>query len=195
MVLAFAGAVGLVTISFAALGTSERGTVLALQLTARFAFLFFWPAYAGGALAALFGSVAAPLKRYGREFGLAFAAVLIVHLGLVAWLSFLGAAPGRGTFIFFGAAVLWAALLSLFSIRSLQTALGLRWWWFLRTAGLNYILYAFAVDFFNLPLFGSVRHMVAYFPFAALCVAGPIIRFTAFVQRVDLLRRGGVNRI
>ena len=46
---------------------------LALRATARWSFLWFWLAYAGGALAALFGSAFQPLAHRSRDFGLAFA--------------------------------------------------------------------------------------------------------------------------
>jgi hypothetical protein len=48
-------------------------------VTVRFSFLLFWPAYAGSALWALFGQTFLPLKRRGREFGLAFASVHRPH--------------------------------------------------------------------------------------------------------------------
>jgi hypothetical protein len=59
---------------------------VALRMTARWSFLLFWVAYAGGALATLFGPALAPLSGRGREFGLAFAAAHLVHIGLVIWL-------------------------------------------------------------------------------------------------------------
>ena len=55
-------------------GTGKTGTVAALQMTARFSFLFFFLAYAGGGLAVLCGPTLRPIERHGRDFGLAFAA-------------------------------------------------------------------------------------------------------------------------
>jgi hypothetical protein len=43
-------------------------------------------AYAGGAIAELFGPALGPLARRGREFGLAYAAAQLIHVGLVVWL-------------------------------------------------------------------------------------------------------------
>ena len=75
MGLAFGAALILTAAVLTVFGAGELGTLLGLQMTARFSFLLFWPAYAGSALWALFGQTFLPLKRRGREFGLAFASV------------------------------------------------------------------------------------------------------------------------
>src|SRR5271166_5751498 len=62
----------------------ERGVPVALAATARLAFLIFWPGYVASALTSLFGSAFSSLREHARELGLAFAAALILHLGLVA---------------------------------------------------------------------------------------------------------------
>jgi hypothetical protein len=180
---AFCAALGLAALVLAALGTGERGTDVALQLTARFSFLLFWPAYAAGAMTALFGTIFEPFKRRAREFGLAFASAHLVHLALVAWLTHIGHAPPREVFIFFGVAVLWTYLLALFSVRRLQLALGSKGWWFLRVVGLNYIAYAFASDFLRYPQLGSIKYLVGYVPFAVLSVVGPLICLAVFMRR------------
>ena len=165
-------------------GAGERGTHVALQATARLSFVLFWPAYCAAALAALFGPSFQPLQRHVREFGLAFAAAHLVHLGLVAWLSYIGAAPPRGSFIFFGIAALCTYLLVLFSVARLQRALGASGWWLLRIVGLNYIAFAFAVDFLGLPASASAKYLMGYLPFVLLAVVGPVLRLAAFGQRV-----------
>jgi hypothetical protein len=137
----------------------------------------------------LFGPAFEPLKRRGREFGLAFASAHLVHLGLVAWLTYIGHAPSRGVFLFFGVAVLWTYLLALFSIPRLQKALGSKGWWLLRVVGLNYIAYAFATDFLGYPQFGSFKYLAGYLPFAALSVVGPLLCLAAFVQRTAWLQK------
>ena len=180
---AFLGALGLFGAVFAVFGTEERGTDIALQLTGRLAFLFFWPAYSGGALTALFGPTFEPLKRHGREFGLSFAAVLAVHLGLIGWLCIIGATPSLGVFIFFGIAAFLTALLTLYSFDSVRNSSGPKSWWLLRVIGLNYIAYAFAVDFLKGPLLGDLKHIAGYLPFAILSVAGPSLRVVAYIQR------------
>ena len=180
---AFCAALSLAALVIAALGPGERGTDVALEATARLSFLLFWPAYTAGALTALFGPAFEPLKRRAREFGLAFASAHLVHLALVVWLTHIGAAPPLGTFVIFGVAVLWTYLLALFSIGRLQQTLGSWGWWTLRVVGLNYIAYAFALDFLRYPQFGSFKYLVGYLPFAVLSVFGPLLRLAAFVQR------------
>jgi hypothetical protein len=162
---------------------------VALQVTARFSFLLFWPAYTARAMTTLFGPAFEPLKRRGREFGLAFASAHLVHLGLVAWITYIGKAPARGVFLFFGAAVLWTYLIALFSIPRLQRALGSKGWWLLRVVGLNYIACAFAKDFLRYPQFGSFKYLAGYLPFAALSVVGPLLCLGAFVQRAAWLQK------
>lgn len=188
MVIAFGVALSVAVLVLAILGTDKRGTDAALFLTGRVSFLFFWPAYTGGAIARLFGPAFQPLKQHTREFGLAFASAHLVHLGLVAWLSWIGAAPSVSTFVFFGIAAAWTYALALFSLGRLQGAVGRYGWWLLRTVGLNYIAYAFAVDFINSPLGGGPRHIIAYLPFAVLSVGGPILRIIDYMSRLSTRR-------
>ena len=136
-----------------------------------------------------------PLRRRARAFGLAFASAHLVHLGLVAWLCRIGAAPGASIFVFFGIAVIWTYLLALFSIGRLHQTLNPWVWWLFRTVGLNYIAYAFAADFLNRPLQGGARHVVAYLPFAVLAIAGPMLFFAALTQRVRRLRQRSSYRL
>ena len=161
-------------------GVGERGTHAALAATARFSFLFFGAAYAGGALKALFGAAFLPLQKRGREFGLAFAAALLVHIGLVAWLCWIGDVPSLRTFVFFGIAAVFTYLLALASFGNIREAIGPRLWWLLRTVGMNYIAYAFFKDFMKHPLQGDIRHIVEYLPFATLAAVGPLLRFAAW---------------
>jgi hypothetical protein len=129
------------------------------------------------------------LKQHAREFGLAFASAMLVHVGLIAWLCLIGAAPGLSTFVIFGMALACTYLLALFSIVRLQQALGPRYWRLLRAVGLNYIAYAFAIDFLQNPLHGGVRHIIEYLPFAVLAIAGPSLCLAALAQRLGLTRR------
>jgi hypothetical protein len=169
-------------------GVGEYGTTLALKATARLAFAFFWPAYAGGSLAALLGRRPDRFTQHGRVFGLAFAAVLTVHLALVTWLSLIGHAPSLRTFAIFGLGVVWAAGLALFSLRPLAKALGPLGWRLLRYVGMNYLLFDFALDFFRPPLSRSVSSLIAYAPFQALVVAAVALRLIA-------LARSAANRL
>ena len=181
---AFGAALVLAAGVLAVLGAGEPGTNAALAATARLSFLLFWAAYAGTALTALFGTTFQPLKQRAREFGLAFAAAHLVHISLVGWLCWIGAAPGVAVFVFFGIALIFTYLLALFSIGNLQQTLGPRWWWLLRTVGMNYIAYAFFVDFMKYPLHGGIKHVVEYLPFAILAVVGPFLRLAAWSLRM-----------
>ena len=191
---AFCAALGLAALVLVTLGPGAEGTVLALQLTARLSFLLFWSAYTAGAMVALFGPAFQPLKQHAREFGLAFASAHLVHLALVAWLTYIGAAPPRGVFVFFGIAAFWIYLLALASIPRIQQSLGGKGWLYLRVVGLNFIAFAFAKDFLGYRQFGDVKFLVGYLPFALLSVVGPLLCLAAFVQRTARLRKFLQNR-
>lgn len=186
---AFAVAAALAVAVLAAVGAGEHGTVAALQVTARLSFLLFWLAYAGGGLVALFGPAFQPVKRHGRELGLAFASAHLVHVGLVAWLCWIGAAPVTGVFTFFVPPLAVVYILALFSIRRLQQMLGRRAWWLLRTVGMTWIAYAFASDFLRYPLQGGAKYVVEYLPFAALSLAGPALYAVSVVPSLGRLRK------
>ena len=67
----FVVAFALAATAFAIFGIGERGTTIALRLTARWSFVLFWLAYTGGPMARLFGPRLAGVARRGRDFGLA----------------------------------------------------------------------------------------------------------------------------
>ncbi len=158
--------------ALAAFGYHERGLDAALMLTARWGFLLFWPAYAGSGLAALLGGRLDFFSRHGRKFGLAFAAAMVVHVGLIGWLCAVGAAPVTGVFLFFGPALVCIYTLALFSLPRFRRGLGRRSWWWLRTVAMNYIAYAFASDFMSRPFGGGIKHIALYAPFALLSALG-----------------------
>lgn len=164
-------------------GAGEKGIDAALAATGRLSFLLFWPAYTGSALVALFGPRLQPARRNGREFGLAFASAHLVHLGLVGWLCAIGAAPGAGTFVLFGIAVFSLYLLAALSAPALVKRLPPRNWRLLRLVTMNYIAYAFAVDFLTHPQVVGLKHTLAYLPFSALVIAGFLLRLAAFVTQ------------
>jgi hypothetical protein len=168
----------------AAFGTGERGTVLALRLTARWCFLLFWFAYAGGALAKLWNlSLFAELARHGREFGLAFAAALAVHVGLVLWHYHI-ATPPDGAMLFFWVGIFCTYLLALFSLPGARDALGPRFWHMVLTLALEYIALVFAVDFILDPLqaAGAAKYPLSYVPFLVMLVGGALLRLAAFAR-------------
>ena len=183
MVSAFVANLFLAAVILALFGADAHGTKAALRATARVSFLWFWVAYAGGALSTLFGPTFIPLKQHVRAFGLAFAAALLVHLLLVSWLCWIGAPPGRGVFVFFGSAAGVTFLLAAFSFGNLHAVLGARWWYVFRMVGMNFILYAFFRDFKSVPLH-DVGHVLTYLPFAVMAVTAPLLRIAAWGIRL-----------
>lgn len=159
-------------------GPDNKSVRLALELTARWSSILFFLAYAGNALATLFGWMA--LKGHGREFGLSFASAHLVHIGLVIWLGvILGRVPlTGGLLLFFLVGLFFVYLLAALSFG------GVRWlgrlWPPLRFIGMNYILIAFARDFI-LPVIQpkpaqyTVAHFIDYAPFAVLSIAAPLL--------------------
>jgi hypothetical protein len=184
----------LATIVLVVLGAGIHGTATALRVTARVSFLWFWAAYIGSALTTLFGRAFLPLKQRGREFGLAFATALLVHLCLVSWLCWIGAAPAVGVFVLFGTAAVFTYLLAICSVGNFQSMLGPRRWPLLRMIGMNFILCAFFKDFARSPLFGDFWHAVEYVPFAMMAIGAALLRLAAWriefrVQEGNSVRR------
>lgn len=179
---AFAANAVLAAIVLAVFGAGTLGTVDALQITARFSFLLFWLAYASGGLALLIRPAAEFLRRHGRDFGLAFAAAHLLHIGMVVWLCWIGATPQMRVFVFFVPPLVVVYVLALFSIPTLQQRLGRTLWTVLRTVGMTYIAYAFAYDFVfvSAPFGGDTTHVLMYAPFAILSAAGPVLCALSF---------------
>ena len=48
---------------------------------------------------------------------------------------------------------------------------------------------AFLVDFDKNPFQGGFANFVAYVPFLALAIAGPVLRLAAFVKKLSQVRR------
>jgi hypothetical protein len=164
-------------------GADNRGTRLALELTARWSFLLFWLAYAGNATAQLFG--VRSLAGHGREFGLAFATAHLVHIGLIVWLgTILGRVPlSGGLLLFFLIALFATYLLAGFSFGGVKTIGPAAWRW-IRFLGMNYILIAFGRDFvlpvlYPKPSQINLGHYLFYAPFLALSLAAPLLTLLA----------------
>jgi len=176
--IAFASAATLLAI----FGVGERGTSIALRVTARWSFFLFWLAYTGSAMARLFGPRFAGLARRGRDFGLSFAAAQVIHVGLVLWLFYL--APGsNGGMVFFWVGILCTYLLALISLPRIRDSVGPRLWATLRTAAIEYIALAFAADFILGPLQQTNKLPLTYLPFALLLLGGAGLRVTAYVRQ------------
>jgi hypothetical protein len=146
-------------------GTNEKGIKAALAATG------------------LFGSRFQPIRRNGREFGLAFASAHLVHLGLVGWLCAIGAAPAAGVFVLFGIAAFSLYLLAVLSVPAIVMKRPPRDWRLLRLVTMSYIAFVFAMDFLTQPQVAVIKHPLAYLPFSALIIAGFLLRLAAFAAQ------------
>lgn len=187
MIGAFGGALALAGAVLADYGTGPDGIGQAVRYTARWSFLFFWLSYAGGAMAILFGPDFAGLARSARNLGLAFAAALQVHIGLVVWLGVvIGQIPLQGgLLLFFLVALFFSYLLALLSFGVGVRKLG-RLWRPLLLLGATYILIAFGRDF----VLGALalktpdwRYAAEYLPFALLSLIAIPLRLAAFLRQ------------
>ncbi len=167
-------------------GADNKGVRLALELTARWSFVLFFFAYAGNALAGLFGW--AVLKGRAREFGLSFASAHLVHIGLVIWLGIiLGRVPlSGGLLLFFLIALFFTYLLAALSFGGVKT-LGPAWPP-LRFIAMNFILVSFGRDFvlpvlYPKPAQVNLGHFAFYAPFLALAIAAPLLVLAAHARR------------
>jgi hypothetical protein len=193
---AFLAALAVAAATLAAVGGERTGVETALRLTAILGFLFFWPSYAAGSLVTLFGGVWRPLKRLARVLGMAFCAVLTVHLALVALLCWIGSAPAAETFAIFGVGVVFAYLMLLGSIDPVRRALGETSWRAIQTIGANYILFAFALDLVGQPPRPSVGYLTLYLPAAILTALAPVLRLLAWLKpRWEALRANRPGRM
>jgi len=183
---AFGIALAIAAVVLVLQGADNKGTRLALELTARWSFLLFWLAYAGNATAQLFG--VRSLAGHGREFGLAFASAHLVHIGLVIWLGvILGRVPlSGGLLLFFLIALFCTYLLAGLSFGGVK-ALGAAWPP-LRFAAMNYILISFGRDFvlpvlYPKPAQLNLGHFLFYAPFMLASFAAPLLVVAANMRR------------
>jgi hypothetical protein len=197
MGIAFAIALALTAAVLAVNGTDSDSLRTALRLTGRWSFLVFWFAYAGGAVATLSGSAFARFAKRGRDFGLAYASAQSVHLGLVIWLFLITLRPplnGKGL-VLFTVAMILTYTLAVFSVGGMSNVLGSRRWRALRVIGMNYILFAFAVDFVPITLrwtpHNGAWRLVEHAPFAAMCLAAPVLVAAAAARRRLAIRHKG----
>jgi hypothetical protein len=187
---AFGSAVAIAVVILVDKGPGESGIRSALEVTARWSYLWFWPAYAGGALAVLLGSTFQSLAQRGREFGLAFASAHLVHIGLILQLYYIIQRPPLtgSLLIFFSIGIFFTYLLALLSIRPISGMLGPTFWRIVRTVGVEYIAIVFFYDFARNPIHG-IRSIVFYVPFLSLAVAGPLLRLAVVVGRLVHTRK------
>jgi hypothetical protein len=167
-------------------GAGHRGTVAALRLSARWAYGFFWLAYVGGALAALFGPRFRPLARRGRELGLGFAAAMLVHASMVVRIYAISAHPPipLASAIYFGVGLAFVYLMALFSIPALTARLSAGVRRLLFTVGMEYVALAFLRDFLHDPLGHGIKNFLAYMPFLALAFSAALLRTALYAMRL-----------
>ena len=162
----------------------RAGLHIALVATARLAFLIYLPAYVGGPLVSLFGDAFLPIRKHARDFGLAFAAAILVHLGLVTCLCAVGSPPPAKTFAVFGLAAVFTYLLALLSVRRVRQLLPEKFWPLILAVATNYIALAFIKDFANSPL-GDFRHEIFYLPFLTLAIGSLVLNLAAWAQTLN----------
>jgi hypothetical protein len=188
---AFAMALAVAVATLALRGTGRDGTILGLQLTARWSYCFFLLAYTGGPLTTVFGPTFQPIAKRGRDLGLAFAAAHLAHLSLVVWLYHISSRPPVSTFsaVYFGIAALFTYLIALFSVPRLFAMLPPLLWRLLLTIGMEYIALAFLRDFLQNPFHRGLAALLLYLPFLALSCAALLLRMGAYIKRFAASRR------
>jgi hypothetical protein len=184
MVAAFAAALVVASGVLLLKRAGESGVGVGLRLTARVAYLFFWPAYVGGAAAALFGAPFNIVARRTRELSLAFASALLVHVGLVIWAALISPPQPLADAVmpFFAIGVLWTYLLAGTSIDSVRTRLDPHFLRVFRTIGTEYIALTFFTDFVLLANH-SLKYPTLYVPFWAMLGLGPFLRLVHRLKR------------
>lgn len=162
-------------------GVQPDGIKAALRASARFSFLLFWGAYAGGLLKKLPLALAQALSRRRREFGLSFAAAHSVHLALILWLFAISSEQpvSTETIIVDGIGFGWMYLLVVFSFDFARKRLPLPAWRVIFNIGLEYIAYVFATDFILNHLHDGQDFSLVYWPFILMLVATALLRWTA----------------
>jgi hypothetical protein len=167
---------------------------IALKATARWSFLLFWLASGGGALATLLGRRFATLAAQARNFGLSYAAAQLVHLGLVAWLYYFLPAPRQAAPAVFVIAAFCTYMLALLSINRFSQMFSPILLRSLRVIGVEYIGFAFLIDFAKDPFQGGAANLFSYLPFQILAVLGPLLRLAAFAKRMNRSRGFAATR-
>jgi hypothetical protein len=188
MSAAFCAQLALAIVILAVKGTGSPGMSTALQTTGRLSFLLFWPAYASGAMATLFGPRFGKVARHSRNMGLAYAAAQAVHVALVAWLLLGKDEPVLQSFMpFFAIGVVWTYVLALFSVERLSNFCSANLLRSVRNIGLEYIILVFFADLVIGPIVTRTPHPMDYVPFSILLVLGLLLRLAAIAKR-SLLR-------
>jgi hypothetical protein len=174
-------------------GTGQSGLSAGLKSTARVAYLIFWPAYVGGALATLYGNAFSALASRARDFGLAFASSLLVHVALVIWLISISQKQSffETAMPFFAVGAIWTYLLALTSVNYARTICSPYFLKVFRSLGVEYITLTFFADFVVLPEH-PLRYPMLYVPFWIMLGLGLVLRVGATVQRMHRMASASV---
>jgi len=175
---AFMAALALAALTFAVYGTGREGTDQALRTTARFSFLLFWLAYAGGLFRRFPVPFLAAFAGLRREFGLGFASAHSVHVFLILWRYYIGSPASMDVLVVDGTGIIWMYVLVVFSIDRLRRALtpfALR---IVFNFGLEYIAYVFLSDFLLSALTRGRAASLAYLPFTILLLGAATARWS-----------------
>ena len=162
----------------------DHGLPSAVGAVARVAFIPFWLSFTGAAWVTLGFSRFVVIRDHARELGLAFAAAIAVHVGLICWQTLLGYPPTPGVVIIFGAAALLTLLLSVVSIPILYKRLPRMALARFRFFATTYIALVYLLDFAIRPQPAVLHYWIAYAPFAALDALGLAVRGLAWARGV-----------
>ena len=187
-------ALGLAAAVLAVSGIDPEGIRRALRLTARFSFVLFWCAYAGGSLAALFGARFRALARRGRAFGLSFA---VRAFDPSCWSSGcigcrLNRRSRRKAPCSFRSVCCGCTCWHYSRSSDCQSA-RTRLWRELRLVGMEYIMLAFQADFLRHTLPADAKHLLLYAPFAALGAAGWCLRIVGWARKTQRESSCGIS--
>ena len=175
-------------------GSNDENLTLLLRLTARLSFMIYLVVFIARPLRQLVVSELSQwLLRERRSFGIAFAAVHSVHLGLIAWRY--GTVPGLEyetiNAIFGGTAYALMYMMLITSFDSTARALGPKAWRRLHKTGLYYIGLIFVATMLPEPGAPFITPERAWF--VLLTAAAVFVRLTAYFAsrktRRDLSQR------
>ncbi|HXS07589.1 MAG TPA: hypothetical protein VN723_12440 [Rhizomicrobium sp.] len=177
----FAVAIFVAAATLFADGIHPDGVSSALRNSARFSFLLFWGAYAGGLLKKIPLTLTQELSRRRREFGLSFAAAHSVHLALILVLFYISSRPpvSLKTIIVDGIGFGWMYLLVIFSFDFARKRLSPPAWRLLFNVGLEYIAFVFATDFILNHLRDGKDFTLFYWPFIVMLAGTAFLRWAS----------------
>ena len=181
---AVAVSVGFAVAEIAVARDLEHGLPFAVAAVARVAFIPFWLSYTGGAWVALGFTRFAVVRDHVRELGLAFAAAIAIHLGLIFWQVLRGYSLALTIILIFGAAALLTLLLFLFSFPTFSRRIPRVALARFRAWATTYIALVYLLDFAIRPQPAVLHYWVAYAPFAALDLLGLAARALAWLRGV-----------